>query len=142
MTGVQTCALPISDTDKKQVLSSVDSDKQNDLVEADSGDASNAQSVALKLDDSANQAMPQQPNSEDDPEQNENSNQDKEFIEMGSPDSVSETNQPEQTNSDKQIGSQVQAKSIHVAPVRHNFVKPTPDQLAAEAKAKERFRDT
>ncbi|MDM1721363.1 hypothetical protein [Acinetobacter towneri] len=130
------------DTDKKQVLSSVDSDKQNDLVEADSGDASNAQSVALKLDDSANQAMPQQPNSEDDPEQNENSNQDKEFTEMGSPDSVSETNQPEQTNSDKQIGSQVQAKSIRVVPVRHNFVKPTPDQLAAEAKAKERFRDT
>lgn len=130
------------DTDKKQVLSSVNSDKQNDLVEADSGDASNAQSVALKIDDSANQAMPQQPNSEDDPEQNENSNQDKEFTEMGSPDSVSETNQPEQTNSDKQIGSQVQAKSIHVVPVRHNFVKPTPDQLAAEAKAKERFRDT
>ena len=130
------------DTDKKQVLSSVDSDKQNDLIEADSGDASNAQSVALKLDDSADQTKPQQPNSEDDPEQNENSNQDKEFTEMGSPDSVSETNQPEQTNSDKQIGSQVQAKSIHVAPVRHNFVKPTPDQLAAEAKAKERFRDT
>jgi len=56
---------------------------------------------------------------------------------VGSPDSVSETNQPEQTNSDKQIGSQAQSKTIPIVPrKKHAFIKLDPAPLAVEAKAK------
>ena len=67
----------------------------------------------------------------------ENSKQEKEFTDVGSPDSVSETNQPEQTNSDKQIGSQAQSKTIPIVPrKKHAFIKLDPAPLAVEAKAK------
>lgn len=131
------------DMAKNQILGSVVRDKQNDLVEAYNDDSSNAQSVPVKIADSEDQITQQQPNSEDVPEQNENSNQDKGFIDMGSSGSVSEAYQLEQSNSDKQIGSQAQAKTIPIAPrKKHAFIKLDPAQLAAELKAKERFRDT
>jgi hypothetical protein len=125
------------DMAKNQILGSVVRDKQNDLVEAYNDDSSNAQSVPVKIADSEDQITQQQPNSEDVPEQNENSNQDKGFIGMGSSGSVSEAYQLEQSNSDKQIGSQAQAKTIPIAPrKKHAFIKLDPAQLAAELKAK------
>jgi len=131
----------IESTEENSVSCLADSDKQNDFIESDNSDVSNAQHVPLEISESADQITQQQPNFEDFPERSENSNQEKELIDMDNLDSVSDTNHTVLIKENKQIGRQAQAKVIHVVPrKKHTFVKPAPDQLAAEAK--ERFKKT
>lgn len=136
-------ASAIESTEENSVSCLADSDKQNDFIESDNSDVSNAQHVPLEISESADQITQQQPNFEDVPERSENSNQEKELIDMDNLDSVSDTNHTVLIKENKQIGRQVQAKVIHV-PTRkkHTFIKPDSDQLAAEKRAKEKNKNT
>ncbi len=102
------------DTAKKQVLGSVDSDKQNDFVEADNGDLSNAQFVPSEISESANQITQQPANFQDAPKECLESNQTEEFTQIDNSDLLSDTNHTVQIKENKQIGVQVQAKTIHL----------------------------
>lgn len=137
-------ASPTSDSTKENLVSySVDSDKQNDVIESDDSDLSTLKHVSSDIFESADQMSQQQVNFQDAPEENLESNQEKESAQVDGLDTVLDAKHTVQTKENKQIGRQVQAKVIHIlAKKKHLFSRPDPEQLAAEARAKKKINGT
>lgn len=137
-------ASPTSDSTKENLVSySVDSDKQNDVIESDDSDLSTLKHVSSDIFESADQMSQQQANFQDAPEENLESNQEKESAQVDGLDIVLDAKHTVQPKENKQIGRQVQAKVIHIpAKKKHLFSRPDPEQLAAEARAKKKINGT
>lgn len=150
------------------VLCSADNKKQNDVIESDNCDLSNAQHIPSEISESANQISQKQADFQDAPEESLESNQENEFTQINTPELLSDKNhtvlikdnkqirarakviqvttKKKHTvliKENKQIGVQARAQVIHVlTKKKHIFVKPNPDQLASEERAKEKNKDT
>ena len=118
------------------VSCSVDSDKQNDLG---NGDLSNTQHIPSEISD---QIYQQQANLQDTYEESPASNQENESMQINHLNLLSDTNHTVLNKENKQIRVQARAKTINAATKKkHGFVKPDPDQVVAEARAKEKSKD-
>lgn len=125
------------DMAKNQVLCSVVRDKQNDLIQTDNGDLSKAQFVPSEISESANQITQQPANFQDAPGKSLESNQEHDSMQINNPSLTSDTNHTVQIKEDEQNRVLAQEKVIYISPKKkHIFVKPDPDQIAAEKRAK------
>ena len=132
----------IESTEENLVSCSADSDKQNYFIESDNCDLSNAQHIPSEISESTDQMSQQQADFQDAPEESLESNQENKSMRRDNPDLLSDTNHTVLIKEDKKIGVQSQAKVIHVpTKKKHTFVKPDPDQIAAEARAREKNKD-
>ncbi|MDD2945171.1 MAG: hypothetical protein PHG15_05035 [Acinetobacter sp.] len=127
------------DMAKNQVLCSVVRDKQNDLIQTDNCDFSNARNIPSEISENADQIYQQQADFQDAPGETLESNQENESVQINHPNLLSDTNHTVLIKENKQIRTHKRAKTINAATKKkHSFVKPDPDQVVAEARAKEK----
>jgi len=127
-------ASTLESAEGRLVSCSVESDKQNDLGNCD---LSNTQHIPSEISESANQITQQQANLQDIYEESPASNQENESMQINSPELFSHTNHTVLIKSNKQIRAHERVKIINpVIKKKTAFVKPDPDQIAAEKRAK------
>lgn len=131
--------LKIESTGENLVSCSADSNKQNDVIESDNCDLSNARNIPSEISENADQIYQQQADFQDAPGETLESNQENESVQINHPNLLSDTNHTVLIKENKQIRTHKRAKTINAATKKmHSFVKPDPDQVVAEARAKEK----
>lgn len=134
--------LKIESTGENLVSCSADSNKQNDVIESDNCDLSNARNIPSEIYENADQIYQQQADFQDAPGESLESNQENESVQINHPNLLFDTNHSVLIKKNKQIRVQARAKTINaLIKKKHGFVKPDPDQVVAEARAKEKSKD-
>lgn len=134
--------LKIESTGENLVSCSADSNKQNDVIESDNCDLSNARNIPSEISENADQIYQQQADFQDAPGESLESNQENESVQINHPNLLFDTNHSVLIKKNKQIRVQARAKTINaLIKKKHGFVKPDPDQVVAEARAKEKSKD-
>lgn len=113
----------IESTDENLVLCSADSNKQNDFIEFENYDLSNAQYTSSEISESTDQMSQQQTNFHNISEGNRELNQENESKKMDSQDSVSDKNRIELNTENKQTSGIV----VRVTRKGRHFVKGSPE---------------
>ena len=103
---------------------------------------SNARNIPSEISENADQIYQQQADFQDAPGESLESNQENESMQINHLNLLSDTNHTVLNKENKQIRVQARAKTINAATKKkHSFVKPDPDQVVAEARAKEKSKD-